>query len=88
MQYQIPQQSDAGLDPRIARSQGAIRGALLAELRAGRAFTSLTISEIAEQAGVTRKTFYARAGSLEQLVEGSFTISSKRSRRGLMINNC
>ena len=70
MQYQIPQQSDAGLDPRIARSQGAIRGALLAELRAGRAFTSLTISEIAEQAGVTRKTFYARAGSLEQLVEG------------------
>jgi AcrR family transcriptional regulator len=57
------------LDPRIARSESAIRNALLEQLRSGRGFNSLTVSEIAEQAGVTRKTFYARFGSLEQLVE-------------------
>jgi AcrR family transcriptional regulator len=57
------------LDPRIARSEAAIQNALLEQLRSGRGFNSLTVSEIAEQASVTRKTFYARFGSLEQLVE-------------------
>jgi AcrR family transcriptional regulator len=57
------------LDPRIARSETAIRNALLEQLRSGRNFTSLTVSEIAEHANVTRKTFYARVGSLDQLVE-------------------
>ena len=34
-----------------------------------RAFTSLTISEVAIDAGITRKTLYARFGSLEQVVK-------------------
>lgn len=55
-------------DPRIARSELAIQQALLTQLAAGREFASLTVSEIADQAGVTRKTFYARYGTLEQVV--------------------
>ena len=34
-----------------------------------RPFTSLTISEVAKAAGITRKTLYARFGSLEQVVK-------------------
>lgn len=57
------------LDPRIARSEIAIQSALLEQLRLGRSMASLTVSEVADHAGVTRKTFYARFGSLEQLAE-------------------
>lgn len=56
------------VDPRIARSEGAIFSALLAQLAEGRSFDALTVSEVAERAGVTRKTFYARFGSLERVV--------------------
>lgn len=63
-------QSPNRLDPRVARSERAIHEALLTELSSGRDFNSLTVSELAQHAGVTRKTFYARVGSLEQLVEG------------------
>ena len=55
-------------DPRIARSEAAIREAVLACLRTGRRFESLTVSEISDAAGVTRKTFYSRFGSLERVV--------------------
>lgn len=55
-------------DPRIARSETAIFTALLALLAAGRGFDSLTVSEVAENAGVTRKTFYARFGTLDRVV--------------------
>lgn len=56
-------------DPRIARSEIAIQTALLDQLQQGRSMSSLTVSEVAEHAGVTRKTFYARFGSLEHLAE-------------------
>lgn len=55
-------------DPRIVRSEAAIREAVLVRLQAGRSFESLTVSEIADAAGVTRKTFYARFGALERVV--------------------
>jgi len=55
-------------DPRIRRSELAIQQALLDSLVAGRHFDSLTVSEVAANAGVTRKTFYARFGSLDQVV--------------------
>ena len=69
MQNRLLDDSPNRLDPRIARSETAIRNALLEQLRSGRNFNSLTVSEIAEHANVTRKTFYARVGSLDQLVE-------------------
>ena len=69
MQDQMFNQSWHRLDPRVARTEHAIRNALLTALNSGRDLASLTVSEIAEQAGVTRKTFYVRVGSLEQLVE-------------------
>ena len=69
MQNRLLDDSPNRLDPRIARSETAIRNALLEQLRSGRNFTSLTVSEIAEHANVTRKTFYTRVGSLDQLVE-------------------
>jgi len=56
-------------DPRIARSESSIQQAVIEQLQAGQVFSSLTVSEVAAIAGVTRKTFYARFGSLEQLVE-------------------
>ena len=56
-------------DPRIIRSKAAIQHALLNQIAIGRDFESLTVSEIAERAGLTRKTFYARFGSLGQVVE-------------------
>jgi len=60
--------SPARSDPRIFRSETAIRQALLELMASGREFASLTVSEIAVKAGVTRKTFYARFGSPEQVV--------------------
>lgn len=56
-------------DPRIIRSKAAIQQALLNQIAIGRDFESLTVSEIAERASLTRKTFYARFGSLGQVVE-------------------
>jgi len=56
-------------DPRIARSRAAVRGAVMTLLRAGRDFDTLTVSEVARTAGITRKTFYARFGSLDGVVE-------------------
>ena len=56
-------------DPRIVRSKAAIQQALLNQIAIGRDFESLTVSEIAERAGLTRKTFYARFGSLGQVIE-------------------
>lgn len=55
-------------DPRIVRSEALIRAAFLELLQSARSFESLTVSEVARCAGVTRKTFYARFGSLDALV--------------------
>ena len=56
-------------DPRVVRTEAAIKHALLEQLAAGCHFSALTVSEISLAAGVTRKTFYARFGSPEQVVE-------------------
>lgn len=45
-----------------------MRSAVLCLLSEGQHFNSLTVSEVATKAGVTRKTLYARFGSLEQVV--------------------
>ncbi|MDZ7685671.1 MAG: TetR/AcrR family transcriptional regulator [Gammaproteobacteria bacterium] len=42
---------------------------MLDKICRGNDFSALTVSGIASEAGVTRKTFYARFGSLEQVVE-------------------
>jgi AcrR family transcriptional regulator len=68
MQTSESAQTSTRPDPRIVRSETAIQAVVLELLRSGREFSSLTVSEIAAQAGVTRKTFYARFGSLEQVV--------------------
>jgi len=56
-------------DPRIARTRAAVQQSVLALLSAGRDFGSLTVSEVAGNSGVTRKTFYSRFGTLEQLID-------------------
>ena len=58
------------LDRRIARSRGAIEQALMDLLAEGRPFDQLTVSEVASRAGLTRKTFYARFGSIDAVVLG------------------
>lgn len=65
-----PMQSvDHRLDPRIARTRTAVEMSVLKLLSEERPFTSLTISEVAKEADITRKTLYARFGSLEQVVK-------------------
>ncbi|MFP6807436.1 MAG: TetR/AcrR family transcriptional regulator [Pseudomonadales bacterium] len=56
------------LDPRIARTRNAVQLAVLGLLSEAHPFEKLTISEVASVAGITRKTFYARFGSLERVV--------------------
>jgi AcrR family transcriptional regulator len=56
-------------DPRIARTRTAVEKSVVALLCEEHPFTSLTISEVAKAAGVTRKTLYSRFGSLEQVVK-------------------
>ncbi len=74
----VPSSAVPPADPRIARSEAAIRKAVLVRLKAGRSFETLTVSEIASAAGVTRKTFYARFGTLERVV---FRIVAELSQR-------
>ena len=57
------------LDPRIARTRTAVEQSVVKLLSEARPFTTLTISEVAKVAGITRKTLYARFGSLEQVVK-------------------
>ena len=57
------------LDPRIARTRSAVELSVFKLLSKDQPFTSLTISEVAKDAGITRKTLYARFGSLEQVVK-------------------
>ncbi|MEE4360016.1 MAG: TetR/AcrR family transcriptional regulator [Pseudomonadales bacterium] len=64
----LPSSEQGPGDPRILRSEAAISSALLALLGEGLSFDALTVSAVAEHAGVTRKTFYARFGSLERVV--------------------
>jgi AcrR family transcriptional regulator len=61
-----PQQN---LDPRIARTRTAVEMSVVKLLSAERPFISLTISEVAKDAQITRKTLYARFGTLEQVVK-------------------
>jgi AcrR family transcriptional regulator len=58
------------LDPRIARTRTAVELSVIKLLSEERPFNTLTISEVAKAAGITRKTLYARFGSLEQVVKG------------------
>ncbi|MGK0462163.1 MAG: AcrR family transcriptional regulator [Candidatus Azotimanducaceae bacterium] len=60
---------DNRLDPRVARTRTAVETAVVSLLSEEHPFTTLTISEVAMAAGVTRKTLYARFGSLEQVVK-------------------
>lgn len=57
------------LDPRIAKSKTAVEMSVVRLLSEEHPFPTLTISEVAKAAGVTRKTLYARFGSLEQVVK-------------------
>ncbi len=69
MNTQMGARTAASTDPRIRRSEAAITRALLGMFAQGKDLASITVSEVADAAGVTRKTFYARFGSLDQVVE-------------------
>jgi AcrR family transcriptional regulator len=58
------------LDPRISRTRTAVELSVIKRLSEARPFTTLTISEVAKAAEITRKTLYARFGSLQQVVKG------------------
>ena len=58
------------LDPRTSRTRTAVELSVIKRLSEARPFTTLTISEVAKAAEITRKTLYARFGSLQQVVKG------------------
>jgi AcrR family transcriptional regulator len=65
----LKQTHDLRLDPRIVKTRTAVEMSVVELLSEERPFTTLTISEVAMAAGITRKTLYARFGSLEQVVK-------------------
>ncbi|MCK8487764.1 TetR/AcrR family transcriptional regulator [Paenibacillus sp. MBLB2552] len=59
--------STSKLDPRVLRSKSALRTGLL-QLMTQQPFHAITITEIAQQAGYNRGTFYANYGTKEELL--------------------
>ncbi|MCC6613111.1 MAG: TetR/AcrR family transcriptional regulator C-terminal domain-containing protein [Anaerolineae bacterium] len=60
--------NDATQDPRIVRTRALLRNALMA-LIADRGFSSLTIQDVTQQAGLHRTTFYLHYSGLHELLE-------------------
>jgi len=71
------------MDPRKQRSRDRLYAAALA-LAADRPISSLTVTQIADAAGVHRSTFYEHADSPEGLVEAALTAELDVLRDDLM----
>lgn len=56
------------LDPRTVRSRQALREALAAEIRSTGDLNRVTVTAVAERAGVTRRTFYSHYRDIPDLV--------------------
>lgn len=61
------------IDRRIARTQAALRGALIRLLRR-KDYAAITVQDILDEADVGRSTFYAHCSSKDQLVRLSFRL--------------
>jgi AcrR family transcriptional regulator len=71
------------MDPRKQRSQARLYAAAL-ELAADRPMSELSVTHIAEAAGVHRSTFYEHADSPQALVEAALTAELDLLRDALM----
>ena len=60
--------NDAEMDPRVARTRGLLRQALM-ELVTEKSFASLAIQQVTERAGLNRSTFYLHYMGLHELLE-------------------
>lgn len=54
----------------VLRSRQAIEGALIALLTAGHELDDISVSELAEKAGVSRGTFYNHFGTVDDVLQG------------------
>jgi AcrR family transcriptional regulator len=61
------------IDRRIARTQAAMRGALMRLLRR-RPYVEITVQEILHEANIGRSTFYAHCSGKDQLLRLSFKL--------------
>jgi len=61
------------IDRRVARTQTALRGALIRLLRR-KDYADITVQDILDEADVGRSTFYAHCSSKDQLVRLSFQL--------------
>lgn len=61
------------IDRRVARTQAALRGALIRLLRR-KDYADITVQDILDEADVGRSTFYAHCSSKDQLVRLSFRL--------------
>jgi len=71
------------MDPRKQRSQERLYAAAL-ELAGERPMSELSVTQLAEAAGVHRSTFYEHADSPEALVEAALTAELDRLRDALL----
>lgn len=63
----------ANIDRRVARTQTAMRGALIALLRR-KDYAEITVQEILDEADIGRSTFYAHCSGKDQLLRLSFRL--------------
>lgn len=61
------------IDRRVARTQAALRGALIRLLR-HKEYADITVQEILDEANIGRSTFYAHCSGKDQLVRLSFRL--------------
>jgi AcrR family transcriptional regulator len=61
------------IDRRVARTQAALRGALIRLLRR-KEYAGITVQEILDEADIGRSTFYAHCSGKDQLVRLSFRL--------------
>jgi AcrR family transcriptional regulator len=71
------------MDPRRQRSRERLYAAAL-ELAAGRPMSEVSVTQVAEAAGVHRSTFYEHADSPQSLVEAALTAELDLLRDALM----
>ncbi len=69
LQRQLPGDGAASSDPRCVRSRNALREALVAEFVEAGDLSHITVTTVANRAGLTRRTFYSHYKGIDELAD-------------------